>query len=681
MNILSISADRRLADPTSEPSRRQEAYRKALGEMTVLVRGIDRGMMHKAVTLHRKRAFDAVTSQDAFLTGLIAWRISRRLGIPWVAQVHNDVSSSAFRSQSVKTSAHWLTARILLPKARSIRAVSERAARGIRRWVGGTVRVTVLPLAWRPDQIHTQRTPHATPTVLMASRLTSEKRIDDGLEAFARVRKHIPDARLIIAGDGPLRLHLETRAGQPDLAGAVTFLGWRDDVPHLMSEASVFVLSSAFEGYGTVIAEALSAGCPVVMTDVGNAGELVRDGISGLIVQVGDVHALADRIIRVLRDKALANRFSEAGLSAVRFLPSFEEYVAKYASLFDVPLSKPRILFITQAIDEKDPLLGFVCRWLKQLSEKTEHITAICLREGKHSLPNNISLLSLGKESRPSKFHYLLNFYRHMWRTRKAYDTVFVHMNQAYVLLGWPLWRILGKRIMLWRNHPRGNVMTTLASLFADRVLYTSPQSYTARFHNSLRMPVGIDTEFYRRHENTIRMPNSVLCLSRISPVKRIDILLDAVASLESGKPRVHIVGSPGPDDHEYAEGLKRKTTEMGITSSVVFSPAVGPNEAPALYSSVSVSVNMTPSGSMDKTILEAMACETPVVVSNRAFRNIIDNRFLFEEGDSEDMARKLRVIMDAETTELSELGRRLREYVVREHSLTALIGRLMPLL
>src|SRR5437899_240970 len=107
-----------------------------------------------------------------------------------------------------------------------------------------------------------------------------------------------------------------------------------------------------------------------------------------------------------------------------------------------------KLLIITQSVDLENPVLGFFHRWLIEFAKNYERVTIICLEEGKHDLPENVKVLSLGKESEkseqdsmsknqsPRKLRYIGRFYKYIWQRRKNYDAVFVHMNPIYVVLG-----------------------------------------------------------------------------------------------------------------------------------------------------------------------------------------------------------------------------------------------------
>ena len=179
-----------------------------------------------------------------------------------------------------------------------------------------------------------------------------------------------------------------------------------------------------------------------------------------------------------------------------------------------------RLLIVTQKVDVKDPVLGFFHRWVEEFAKGCEFVTVICLEEGEHHLPANVEVASLGKENGASKFRYIINFYKYI--LEGDYDKVFVHMNQEYVILGGVLWRLLGKKVFLWRNHAQGNIMTNLAVTLSHGVFCTSPRSYTAQFKKTKIMPVGIDTGFFKPDSTVVKIPHSILFLGRIAPVKKV---------------------------------------------------------------------------------------------------------------------------------------------------------------
>ena len=141
-----------------------------------------------------------------------------------------------------------------------------------------------------------------------------------------------------------------------------------------------------------------------------------------------------------------------------------------------------RLLIITQKVDVNDDLLGFMHGWVAEFSKKYEKIIIIALGVSEINLPANVRVLSLGKEISKSKIKYLVNFYKYIWRERKNYDFVLVHMNKEYMVLGGLLWWLLGKKTALWYNHKKGNIISNFAGYLAGKIFYTSPFSFFAKW-------------------------------------------------------------------------------------------------------------------------------------------------------------------------------------------------------
>ncbi|GAA4754780.1 glycosyltransferase [Actinomycetospora chibensis] len=139
--------------------------------------------------------------------------------------------------------------------------------------------------------------------VLMVARLSRQKAHDVMLDAIARADR--PNLRLVVVGDGKRREELEALVAERGLEKAVTFLGLRRDVPRLLAGGDVFALSSVHEGVPISVIEAMTAGLPVVATDVGALRDQVTEGVDGFLVPSGDAEGLAGRLARLADDPAL----------------------------------------------------------------------------------------------------------------------------------------------------------------------------------------------------------------------------------------------------------------------------------------------------------------------------------------------------------------------------------------
>src|SRR3989338_4246265 len=235
-----------------------------------------------------------------------------------------------------------------------------------------------------------------------------------------------------------------------------------------------------------------------------------------------------------------------------------------------------RLLIITQKVDKNDPVLGFMHRWLEEFNKNFEKVTIICLEKCEHNLPNKI--FPLGKR----KLKALFNFYKYIWQERNNYDAVFVHMNQEYVLLAGDIWWLLGKKVYLWRNHAKGNMLTDLAVFLSDKVFCTSPSSYTAKFKKTVLMPAGIDTDFFRPDPRADRVSGSILCLGRLAPVKKVLEFVDWLKDRDFKT--ATIAGGALPQDVQYEKDVRDRVAEYGLGNKVKFVGHVTQSEAKTLY-------------------------------------------------------------------------------------------------
>jgi glycosyltransferase involved in cell wall biosynthesis len=147
------------------------------------------------------------------------------------------------------------------------------------------------------------------PIVLTPARLDPVKGHAFLLEAAAQ----LPDVAFVLAGDGPERTALEDQADRLGIGDRVHFLGQRADIGDLLANCDLVVLPSLSEGFGLAAIEAMIAGAPVLATTAGALPEIIRDGVTGMMVPPANPSALASSIRTLLDDRILARRLAEAG--------------------------------------------------------------------------------------------------------------------------------------------------------------------------------------------------------------------------------------------------------------------------------------------------------------------------------------------------------------------------------
>ncbi|HEX4258206.1 MAG TPA: glycosyltransferase family 4 protein [Streptosporangiaceae bacterium] len=198
-------------------------------------------------------------------------------------------------------------------RVRLARAMSPQAAARMVRLAPGVDVATFRDA--KPSDL-----PAGGPTVLCVSRLVPRKGQDTLIRAWPAVRAAIPDARLLLVGDGPYRGELQRLADRLEVAASITFTGSVPDLPGYYAAADVFAMPCRtrragldVEGLGIVYLEASAAGLPVIGGDSGGAPDAILDGETGYVVPGRSVAALAERIITLLADPARARAMGQRG--------------------------------------------------------------------------------------------------------------------------------------------------------------------------------------------------------------------------------------------------------------------------------------------------------------------------------------------------------------------------------
>jgi glycosyltransferase involved in cell wall biosynthesis len=184
--------------------------------------------------------------------------------------------------------------------------------------------------------------PHTAPLVGAVGNMRPAKAYDVLLRAFAHVLGRIPEARLVIAGQGgnAIEDRLVKLAGELEIAYAVTFAGFRPDIPALMRAFDVYALSSSDEGFSLTTVQAMATGLPVVATRCGGPEEILADPGHGLLVANGDPEALASALLEVLGDRARAAAMGRRAREHAVTSYSIEAMVDRYADLYSQRMSE-----------------------------------------------------------------------------------------------------------------------------------------------------------------------------------------------------------------------------------------------------------------------------------------------------------------------------------------------------
>ncbi len=278
---------------------------------------IDAFSIARTILKHTQDIGAVISAQDPLEIGWLCFIISKMTNACLHIQVHGDYfSSSLWIGNSPARRLRRRAGLFLLARTPSIRVVSLRIKNSLTAQHIRAERITVLPI--RPEletflgRVREPRHAHA-PSFLFIGRLSPEKNIPRIIRAFALVRRTHAEAVLRIAGDGPEKQKIELLIHELHLENAVILKSWTEDVAEEMQNADIFLLASLHEAYGLTLIEAMASCMPLVTTDVGCVGEIVEDGVHGIVVKEASTGAYALAMERMLSDHIFRKTCAENG--------------------------------------------------------------------------------------------------------------------------------------------------------------------------------------------------------------------------------------------------------------------------------------------------------------------------------------------------------------------------------
>lgn len=345
---------------------------------------------------------------------------------------------------------------------------------------------------------------------------------------------------------------------------------------------------------------------------------------------------------------------------------------------------------ITYAVNEDLDLLGFIPTWIRKLAERGDKLYVITLNYNDETiLPQNVAIYGLNEKS--NRFSKYLYFSRIMFKllSKKEVDVIFCHMSPTFVIMVAPWAKFFRVPIVMWYTHGTVSWRLKLAHFLANKIVTASKESFRIASDKVIVIGHGIDTSRFKPAVNQKKGGNkkTILSVGRISPRKDYETLIKAADVLVNEKnikdlEFIIVGGVPIASQEEYYEGLKKMVRELELEDYVKFTGSIPYNEILSYYQNCDLFVSTSQTGSLDKTVLEAMACEKPVIVCNEAFKEMLrpfDSLCLFKCSDYRDIAEKLKNILDNEHL-WREIGMRNREEVINNHNISHLTDSLISI-
>ncbi len=343
-----------------------------------------------------------------------------------------------------------------------------------------------------------------------------------------------------------------------------------------------------------------------------------------------------------------------------------------------------RLLFFVQMLDPDDANLGFIVQWARALSREVDELVVVSLETRSFDIGENVRVISLGKEDRASKPVQTLRLASHLGREILGgkVDAVLAHMAPVYSVISAPFAFVGRVPIFTWYTHRHVPAMLRLAEKCSRLCFTASDASFRLASLKKRVMGHGIDMERFSRRPNLVEGregPLRLLSASRLSPVKRVDVLLEALTGLE-GDWTLHLAGGVPLDSQRPYEGRVLELARS-FGGRVRVHGAVPHGDMPRLLGQADAFINLSDTGSLDKGVLEALAVGCTVLTGNEAFRDLLAGtleRTFLEDVSVESVRARLRSLMECARSVLQEDQDLLSERVRREHSLQRLASRLV---
>ena len=326
MKILALSLDKSLLAEDSPASIRAKAYNDQAGlyesvVVTLMPSRTKIGQFFSGFKFISQKLksekFDLLTTQDPFFLGLLGMICARRYNLPLEVQFHGEEKITWLR---------FALAKLVLKHATSVRTVSQRLREILmNKYKVPAFKIAVFSVPLQVEVSTENKKLNSIPIIVTVGRLVPVKNIDLQIKVVKRLKESGQKVKLWIIGDGPEKSRLEQIVNKENLQQEVKFLGFQTNIGRFLNQADIFILTSSQEGWGVAVVEAAAYGLPIIMTNVGCAGELIKHQQSGLIIPVGDEVALNEAVKYLIDNKGEGRRLGQVAKQAILNLPNLNQ--------------------------------------------------------------------------------------------------------------------------------------------------------------------------------------------------------------------------------------------------------------------------------------------------------------------------------------------------------------------
>lgn len=342
-----------------------------------------------------------------------------------------------------------------------------------------------------------------------------------------------------------------------------------------------------------------------------------------------------------------------------------------------------KIAFICQVVDESEPGMASTMTWLRTMANKqeVESIFVIALRTGQFDLPDNVEVHAVEGRSRISR---LRSFYARVFQALRCHiECFFVYQSGPYPVLLLPIKLVTGKGIFQWRAHAYVSRLARLNMRFCDNKVFTATAKSTPFDSPKIRvLGHGTDTKLF--HNISARKDGQLVTVGRISPVKRLDSMIETVALLNQRNGQtvaLDLYGAPPARDQDYLTFLERRVQTLRMGLHVFFRGAVEQVRLPEILNRYILFLNYS-DGALDRAVLEAMACGVPVVSTNPCVAEILPadlrRELIVPRDNVQAQAQQIAYILSLQEEDRVSMGQHLRNIVMRDHNIDILVDKML---
>lgn len=345
------------------------------------------------------------------------------------------------------------------------------------------------------------------------------------------------------------------------------------------------------------------------------------------------------------------------------------------------------ILVVNFEMDIESPVLSWQHQVVNELAKHFSNVIVLTSRIGKVNLQSNVTLYKTPTilSRFPVRYfgtRWLANILA--WKVCKKHNIhkCFIHMAMEWVYRLKPTFYFFKIPILLWYAHGSVTLRLKLAHKISDRVISSTKSGFRLKSDKLHIIGQGIDTKLFSIGSKP-KDKYLIISVGRISERKRIDLLLGVMRKLIKLHPqrnyRLRLVGGTlTRKDQEYLQRTKQLIEKMGLTNKIEFSGHINRESLPEEYQKAGLQVNVSNTGSMDKTVLEGLACGCPILTSNVAFKQMLSGKLkklFIEKIDKDDIVNRIEEICNGD---VHYSDKYLRSIVIKNHDMKSYIEKVV---